>query len=100
MLPWINEENEKETITKIKNTDAKKQVIFGHLELNGFKVNNYVNMDHGLDSDCLIGLKKYSQDTFTPDQTMVRYTILVIRTRCFGLMCWIKVDSQSSTLTL
>ena len=55
-VPWINEENEKETITKIKNTKAK--VAFGHLELNGFKVNKFVNMDHGLDSDCFDRFEK------------------------------------------
>lgn len=46
-IPWINEENEKETINKINKTKAN--VAFGHLELTGFKVNNHVVMDHGTD---------------------------------------------------
>ena len=46
-VPWINEDNEKETYKEIDKTDAT--VAFGHLELIGFKVNNYVTMDHGTD---------------------------------------------------
>lgn len=46
-IPWINEDNEEETYKNIENTDAT--VAFGHLELVGFKVNNYVTMDHGHD---------------------------------------------------
>jgi len=46
-IPWINEDNEKDTYKAIDNTDAT--IAFGHLELVGFKVNNYVTMDHGAD---------------------------------------------------
>ena len=48
MLPWICEENQKDTYAKIKKTKAK--IALGHLELNGFKVNRYVDMDHGHDT--------------------------------------------------
>lgn len=48
-IPWINQENEAETMKMIKNTQAK--VAFGHLELQGFRVNHSVVMDHGLDAD-------------------------------------------------
>lgn len=48
-IPWINQENELETMKMIKNTQAK--VAFGHLELQGFRVNHSVVMDHGLDAD-------------------------------------------------
>ena len=47
-VPWINEENMKQTINHLSSSDAT--VAMGHLELNGFKVNKYVNMDHGFDS--------------------------------------------------
>lgn len=46
-VPWINEDNEQVTYKAIDKTDAT--VAFGHLELCGFKVNNYVTMDHGAD---------------------------------------------------
>ena len=48
-IPWINQENEAETMKMIKNTQAK--VAFCHLELQGFRVNHSVVMDHGLDAD-------------------------------------------------
>ena len=44
-LPWINKENEKESLECIKNTSSK--VAMGHLELKGFKVNHHVVMEHG-----------------------------------------------------
>ena len=47
-IPWINEQNEKETNNIISKT--KCPVAMGHLELNGFRVNNQVVMDHGHDS--------------------------------------------------
>ena len=47
-IPWINEQNEKETNNIISKT--KCSVAMGHLELNGFRVNNQVVMDHGHDS--------------------------------------------------
>jgi len=47
-IPWINEDNQKETDKIISKT--KCSVAMGHLELNGFKVNNQIVMDHGHDS--------------------------------------------------
>ena len=47
-IPWINEDNQKETNKLIEKT--KCSVAMGHLELNGFKVNNQIVMDHGHDS--------------------------------------------------
>ena len=47
-IPWINEDNQKETNKLIDKT--KCSVAMGHLELNGFKVNNQIVMDHGHDS--------------------------------------------------
>lgn len=47
-LPWINQENEKETFDLIKNTTSK--CVMGHLELQGFRVNRQLVMEHGLDS--------------------------------------------------
>lgn len=48
-IPWINKENEAETIKKIQQTKAK--VAMGHLELNGFSP--YVGhvMEDGRNSD-------------------------------------------------
>lgn len=47
-IPWINQENEKKTFEIIKKTTCK--YVMGHLELRGFRVNNQIVMDHGLDS--------------------------------------------------
>jgi len=47
-IPWINQENEAETLKLIQKTKVK--VAMGHLELHGFRVNKQVVMDHGLDS--------------------------------------------------
>jgi DNA repair exonuclease SbcCD nuclease subunit len=51
ILPWINNENQEETTKLISKTKCK--VAMGHLELNGFKVNRQIVMDHGLDSELL-----------------------------------------------
>jgi DNA repair exonuclease SbcCD nuclease subunit len=48
LIPWINQENEKETLKLIKKSSSK--CVMGHLELNGFRVNSQIVMDHGLDS--------------------------------------------------
>jgi len=55
-IPWINEQNEKETNNIISKT--KCPVAMGHLELNGFRVNNQVVMDHGHDSRAFNKFKK------------------------------------------
>tara|TARA_B100001250_G_scaffold29893_1_gene24599 strand:- start:1374 stop:2426 length:1053 start_codon:yes stop_codon:yes gene_type:complete len=47
IVPWINAENEKETLKALKN--SKCPCVMGHLELQGYKVNDYVVMDHGFD---------------------------------------------------
>ena len=47
-IPWINQENEKETVKLIEKTTCK--CAMGHLELQGFRVNRQLVMDHGLDS--------------------------------------------------
>ncbi len=47
LIPWINAENEKETLDSINR--SKSPCVMGHLELQGFKVNEYVVMDHGFD---------------------------------------------------
>ena len=50
LLPWINPENQEQTLNKIKKTKAK--VAMGHLELQGFRVNrNLIMEEHGLDAD-------------------------------------------------
>ena len=46
LVPWINSENEKESLGIIKKSSSP--VCMGHLELQGYKVNEYVVMDHGL----------------------------------------------------
>ena len=46
LIPWINEDNEKETLKLIKNTTCN--CAMGHLELSGFRVNKQLVMDHGL----------------------------------------------------
>jgi DNA repair exonuclease SbcCD nuclease subunit len=47
-IPWINQENEAETLKRIKNASCK--CAMGHLELQGFRVNNQIVMEHGLES--------------------------------------------------
>ena len=47
-VPWINQENEQQTLSMIKKTSC--ECVMGHLELNGFRVNNQIVMDHGLES--------------------------------------------------
>ena len=47
-IPWINQENEKDTFNLIQKTTCK--CAMGHLELQGFKVNRQIVMEHGLDA--------------------------------------------------
>jgi hypothetical protein len=47
-IPWINQENEKETMSLISKTNST--CAMGHLELQGFRVNRQIVMEHGLDS--------------------------------------------------
>lgn len=48
-IPWINQENEEKTMKMIAATNAS--VAMGHLELQGFRVNSAVVMEHGFDAD-------------------------------------------------
>jgi len=47
-IPWINQENENQTIKLIQKTSCT--CAMGHLELQGFRVNRQIVMDHGLES--------------------------------------------------
>ena len=47
-IPWINQENEEKTFKLIQNTTCP--CAMGHLELQGFRVNNQIVMEHGLES--------------------------------------------------
>ena len=57
LLPWINQENQENTLKLIKKTKAK--VAMGHLELQGLRVNrNLIMEEHGLDSNIFSKFKK------------------------------------------
>ena len=47
-IPWINQENEAKTLKLIEKTTCK--CAMGHLELQGFRVNRQLIMEHGLES--------------------------------------------------
>ena len=47
-VPWINNENEKETFKKVKKSKCK--VVMGHLELNGFMATAGHFMEHGMET--------------------------------------------------
>ena len=47
-LPWINQENEELSLNTIKKTSCR--CAMGHLELQGFRVNRQILMEHGLES--------------------------------------------------
>lgn len=54
LLPWINAENEENTQRMISQSTA--DVAMGHLELQGFRVNRNLIMEHGRDTE---GLDKF-----------------------------------------
>ena len=56
LVPWINNENEKQSLGLIKRSSSP--VCMRHLELQGYKVNDYVVMDHGLDDQPFEKFKK------------------------------------------
>ena len=56
MIPWINSENQKSTYNALKKT--KCPVVMGHLELNGFAVNQMVTMDHGTPAEIFKGFER------------------------------------------
>jgi hypothetical protein len=47
-IPWINQENEEQTLKLIQKTTCP--CAMGHLELQGFRVNRQIIMEHGLES--------------------------------------------------
>jgi len=47
-IPWINQENEEQTFKLIQKTTCS--CALGHLEFQGFRVNNQIIMEHGLES--------------------------------------------------
>jgi DNA repair exonuclease SbcCD nuclease subunit len=47
-IPWINQENEANTLKLIEKTTCN--CAMGHLELQGFRVNKQIVMEHGLES--------------------------------------------------
>jgi hypothetical protein len=46
-IPWINQENESNTLKLIEKTTCP--CAMGHLELQGFRVNRQIVMEHGLE---------------------------------------------------
>ena len=47
-LPWINQGNEELSLNTIEKTTCR--CAMGHLELQGFRVNRQIIMEHGLES--------------------------------------------------
>jgi UDP-2,3-diacylglucosamine pyrophosphatase LpxH len=47
-IPWINQENEERTLKLIQKTVCS--CAMGHLELQGFRVNKQIVMEHGFES--------------------------------------------------
>lgn len=47
LVPWINSENQKQTVKHIKKTKAK--IALGHLELNGFEMIRGIKCESGMD---------------------------------------------------
>lgn len=47
MLPWINKENESESLDKLKNWSA--DYCFCHSNINGFKIHSSSEIDYGFD---------------------------------------------------
>jgi hypothetical protein len=49
LLPWICADNQEQSLKMIQKTKSK--VAMGHLELQGFRVNRSLVMDHGLEAN-------------------------------------------------
>jgi hypothetical protein len=47
LVPWINKENQEETLSHLESTNA--EIVMGHLELDGFEVTPGLKMEHGMD---------------------------------------------------
>jgi len=56
LLPWICVENQDKSFKIIRETKAK--VAMGHLELQGFRVNHQMVMEHGLEANIFSNFKK------------------------------------------
>lgn len=56
LIPWINQENEAQTLKMIQ--ESKTKIAMGHLELNGFYVNRGATMEDGKDPDIFSKYKK------------------------------------------
>jgi DNA repair exonuclease SbcCD nuclease subunit len=56
LLPWICMDNQEQSLKMIQKTKAK--VVMGHLELQGFRVNRSLVMEHGLEADIFKNFKK------------------------------------------
>lgn len=56
LIPWICDENYHQTLDEIDRTKAK--IAMGHLELQGFRVNRNLVMEHGIDPKIFDKFKK------------------------------------------
>jgi predicted phosphodiesterase len=56
LLPWICSDNEQQSLRMIQKTKSK--IAMGHLELQGFRVNRSLVMEHGLEPDIFNNFKK------------------------------------------
>jgi hypothetical protein len=56
LLPWICMDNQEQSLKMIQKTKAK--VAMGHLELQGFRVNRSLVMEHGLEANIFKNFKK------------------------------------------
>ncbi len=56
LLPWICMDNQEHSLKMIQKTKAK--VAMGHLELQGFRVNRSLVMEHGLEANVFKNFKK------------------------------------------
>ena len=84
-VPWINAENEKQTLKLIESTDCK--VSMGHLELSGFADSiNKSSWTMVMIANYLRSSRKYSAVTITLDQLMEESHIWVIPMKCSGTM--------------
>ena len=73
-LPWINQENEEKVFEHIKTTDAN--ILFGHLELNGFVAHPGHIYEGGYDKDLFFKYKKVLSGHFHHKSTIGNVTYL------------------------
>ena len=84
LVPWINSENEEKTLSMIK--ESRSPVCMGHLELHGFKVNDYVVMEHGSSIDPFSKFEKVYSGHFIQDQIRIISIILGILMKYIGMI--------------